>query len=209
MGKSPNLDAAYALGAQDDHRRLYDDWAETYDATFVQGHQYAMPEHLARAALALPARGLALDVGVGTGAVGEHLSGRWTGGLHGLDLSPEMLRIAEQKGLYADLMQADLLKPLPLADHTYDLIISAGTFTLGHLGPDPLPELLRITKPGGWFVLGINQMHYHAAGFQSAFDTLSADISGLTLSACRLYHQGATGDHADDLGWIVQFQKRR
>ena len=47
--------------------------------------------------------------------------------------------------------------------------MSAGTFTHGHVGADAFDELLRITKPGGLFVLSINSKFFVKAGFKEKF----------------------------------------
>lgn len=36
----PDLDAAYALETPDDSRRLYADWAQTYDTSFAKDADY-------------------------------------------------------------------------------------------------------------------------------------------------------------------------
>ena len=59
-----------------------------------------------------------------------------------------MLGVAAGKGIYRNTFTADIFDGLPIADDTYDGFTCAGTFTLGHLGPEPLPELLRVAAPG-------------------------------------------------------------
>mgnify|MGYP001349337263 CR=1 FL=1 len=51
----------------------------------------------------------------------------------------------------------------------FGAVVSAGTFTHGHVGPDVFDELLRITKPGGLFVLSINSKVFIKDGFQKKF----------------------------------------
>ena len=67
--------------------------------------------------------------------------------VHALDLSEEMLEVARQKQVYERLLIGDLTQPLDIADAQYDGIVSAGTFTTGHVGPDALDELLELTRP--------------------------------------------------------------
>jgi hypothetical protein len=40
-----------------------------------------------------------------------------------------------------------------------------GTFTKGHLGPQPINEPLRVATPGAHFARGLNIDHYAAHGF--------------------------------------------
>ena len=50
-------------------------------------------------------------------------------------------------------------------DNHYGAIVSAATFTHGHVGPDVLEELLRGTRSGGLFVFTIHYKLYKKAGF--------------------------------------------
>lgn len=63
---------------------------------------------------------------------------------------------------------------MDIADATFDGITSAGAFTHGHLGPEPLGELIRIAKPEAVFAVGVNAGHYEAAGFAAWFDEAQA-----------------------------------
>ncbi|MFM9086029.1 MAG: class I SAM-dependent DNA methyltransferase [Acidimicrobiia bacterium] len=130
----PGLEAAYALGSPDDHRRLYARWASTYDEDFVEGRRYVYPRtvaaHVAAALGAAGGRGASpdpaapapttappcvVDVGCGTGALAETLALlRPDADVDGLDISPEMLAVARAKRrpdgtpLYRELVVADL-----------------------------------------------------------------------------------------------------
>ena len=112
-----------------------------------------------------------LDIGAGTGLVAAELHGLT---IDGLDISQEMLDVAGRKGLYRNRICADLTGPLDIPDASYGALISAGTFTHGHVGPVCLPELMRIAKPDALFVLGINAGVFDEAGFGSAFADLVA-----------------------------------
>jgi len=90
-----------------------------------------------------------LDAGCGTGLVGEALYRLGHRDLVGLDYSADMLERARHKKVYQRLTQGDLTRPLGIDDGTYDAVICVGTLTLGHVGPQAVPELVRITRPGG------------------------------------------------------------
>ncbi|WP_410813209.1 class I SAM-dependent methyltransferase [Micromonospora sp. 067-2] len=104
----------------------------------------------------LPADGVAVDIGCGTGralpalrhAVGPN------GTVIGLDITPQMLASAatHSRDAAATLVLGDA-RHLPFGDATVDVIFAAGLIT--HL-PDPeagLLELARTTRPGGRLVL--------------------------------------------------------
>lgn len=62
-----------------------------------------------------------LDLGCGTGLAAPLLSGLG-GKLTGVDISPGMLKKAEERGLYARLIEAEAVSFLSRKDATYDLI---------------------------------------------------------------------------------------
>lgn len=99
MAEKPDkLDDAYALKTPEDSRRLYADWAASYDAEFAEATGYRLPEAVAAAFAALGGGGPVLDVGAGTGLVAERLSLRGLGPIDGTDISHEMLNVASAKG---------------------------------------------------------------------------------------------------------------
>ena len=144
-----NVDDAYALKTPADSVRLYGEWADTYDSDFIESVGYVV--YLRIAELLLQQRslinGAVLDVGCGTGIVGVNLREGGIEVVDGIDISPQMLAEAGKKKtkigapVYRNLIAADLTKSLDIPDSQYAGLISAGTFTHGHLGPDLLYEL--------------------------------------------------------------------
>jgi ubiquinone/menaquinone biosynthesis C-methylase UbiE len=128
--------------------------AGTWDTRF--GHD--MPLYAAAIAEAgIPERGIAVDVGCGTGralpalreAVGPD------GTVIGLELTPQMLAQARSKGwaASADLLLLADARRLPFATASVHALFAAGL--VNHL-PDPaagLAELARVTRPGGLLIL--------------------------------------------------------
>jgi predicted TPR repeat methyltransferase len=88
---------------------LFDQYAEKFDHALVETLGYRVPELLADAiGVARPGRfRLALDLGCGTGLMGERLRPSCDR-LEGFDISAEMLRKARAKGIYDRLEKADL-----------------------------------------------------------------------------------------------------
>lgn len=159
LGKSNHqghLGAVYQARKPEEIAALYDSWATSYDAEMARAG-YRHPS----IGLALLSRhaprgtGPVLDAGCGTGLLGEWLSIMGLGPVEGLDISQGMLNMAEARGGYARLHRLALGTPLPFADARFGAIISTGVFTTGHVGPEALPELIRILQPGGPMVLTI------------------------------------------------------
>ncbi|MBY6160618.1 class I SAM-dependent methyltransferase [Mameliella alba] len=205
MQNDPDLESAYGLETPDDNRRLYAQWAKSYDDAFAADLDYMLPLHVAEAYAAVAGQGPVIDLGAGTGLLGAALKTCGIGPVDATDLSEEMLEVAASKALYRRLFQGNLLERLPVADATYAGAASSGTFTHGHVGPEALDEVLRIVRPGGVVALSINAEHWTAKGFSARFDALGDRISGLTLREVRIYGPETTGPHANDLSQVVSF----
>ncbi len=205
----PDLDAAYALETPEDNRKLYAEWAGSYDTGFASDMDYRLPQMVALVlAEVMDGTGPVLDVGAGTGLVAQHFPLRGVVTMDALDISPDMLAVAAQKGLYRDYIEADLTAALDLADETYGAVVSSGTFTHGHVGPDALDALLRVAKPGAVFVLSINAEHFEARGFAAKFAALEPHIRDVEHRIVDIYGPGADAAHAGDQAHIAVFWRR-
>ena len=205
--KSPDLDSAYAIETPDDNRRIYSAWAETYDKTFAQDMDYRMPAVIAELYRQSGGVGNILDIGAGTGLVAKFLGDLGIGPIDGTDISPEMLVVAGKKRLYRRLFEGDVTQHLDVPNGTYDGIVSAGTFTLGHVGPEAIDELLRVASPGARFALSINAKHYEKAGFKAKLDSIQSQIADFALPEAAIYGENAAGDHASDTAFVALFRK--
>ena len=89
---------------------VYRDWAASYDDDVFGRLGFTGSARIAELLVAhLPDRSApVLDLGCGTGAVGVRLAELGVTTIDGVDLSPEMLAIAEQTGAYRTLSVADL-----------------------------------------------------------------------------------------------------
>ena len=179
MTKKLGYDEAYSLKTPSDSKKLYKKWAKTYDKDFAFASNYQSPKKISFFFNKYAKRKDTpiLDVGAGTGLVGEFLYKKNHKKIIGIDISSEMLDEAKLKGHYLSLIEADVTKRIPLKDNSIGAVVSAGTFTHGHVGPNAFDELLRITKPGGLFVLSINSQVFIKNGFQKKFLKINDLIS--------------------------------
>ena len=201
-----DLDEAYQINGPEDAQRMYGDWAPTYDTSFGAAWGYVAPREIAMILRKEVSAGAEiLDIGAGTGLVAEHLRGLT---VDALDITPEMLEIARPKGLYRHLLLGDLTNVLDIPDATYDAVISCGTFTHGHVGPECFPELLRITRPGAIFACGTIGPVLDGAGFGSALARLVA-LGKITPVAWRdiPIYDGADHPHKGDRGLVMVFRR--
>ena len=208
------VDDAYSLETPDDNIRLYADWADSYDADFIASQGYVYHLQIAKRLTEKRAdiKGAVLDVGCGTGVVGVALRAGGFPQIDGIDISPQMLEKSREKTcadgtrVYRNLIQADLAQPLDIQDNQYAALVSAGTFTHGHLGPESLDELWRIAAPGAVCVIGINAAHYKSMGFgeKLSADVASGKITGMTSIETDIYSaRPGDSDHAGDKALVV------
>lgn len=174
------LHEAYSVKTPDDNRRLYAQWAATYETSFVDAQQYRYPKAIAEVfnEVVAPVKRV-LDIGTGTGLTGMYLSRlRPELVIDGMDISPEMLAQARGKKrddgrtVYHQLYERDLTQHVPNENPPYEALFSSGTFTHGHLGPECLRNLLPLLVDKGWLVVGVNNEHFENKGFSRELDSL-------------------------------------
>ncbi len=202
------LAGAYALQTPDQNVAYYRDFAARYDSAFADGLGYVYPLAIA-AALSDVTRppGRILDIGCGTGLVASAIHDRQPEAiLDGVDISPEMVEKAGGKGTYDSLFVADLTQDFSHLPTGYAAIVSAGTFTHGHLGPEPLAGLVDHCASGAVAALGVNSAHFAARGFQQSLDRLQAQgrITTPHLREVPIY-DGRDAAHADDTAFVLTF----
>ena len=192
------LERAYALDSDEMSRALYRDWAQTYDETMLQGLHYQSPQTVARLLAAhLPDRQAAvLDIGCGTGLLGQGLAEHGFGTIDGLDVSPEMMQVAERCGVYRRFIEADLNLPLAIPDASYGGASCCGTFTHGHVGAGCLDELFRVLRSGAPFAFTVKLEVFDSLGFKDKLAALEQQGTIRMLSFAHDRHY-ATSDQPD------------
>lgn len=207
MSDDPDLERAYALETPQDSVRLYADWADSYDHSFVQGTGYVLHLEVARHFALMGGFGPVLDVGAGTGLCGEALNARGISPVDGTDISQPMLEQAGAKGAYRTLFQGNVLDGLTLPHGPYQGAVSSGTFTHGHVGPQGIDTVLHAVRAGGWIVLSVNAQHFKAAGFAAKMSELASRITDVSQTEVAIYAPDATGPHARDTALLLAFRK--
>ncbi|HXX36703.1 MAG TPA: methyltransferase domain-containing protein [bacterium] len=135
--------------AKEHARTTFDRLAGNYESTMEGWHSRRMKAAALRC-LGNALCGSLLDVGCGLGLVLETLAERDPGlALAGLDISPEMIRIAKERlGTRADLRLGDA-EALPWEDHRFDYVVCVDSFHHYPHAIRALAEMHRVLKRGG------------------------------------------------------------
>ena len=206
-GKKRFLDKAYTVKTDADTKALYDAWADVYDEELGE-NEYQQPVRCAAALrtwLAPSENPLILDVGCGSGLSGLALENTGYVQTDGCDYSTGMLEKAKETGAYRRLFETNLnAPPMDVEDAVYDAATCVGVFSFGHVMADALDDILRVLKPEGVLVIGLNDHFYHEGSLTNKLAALeSADII--------VDRKDEHGDHIKGTGltgWVIAARKR-
>jgi predicted TPR repeat methyltransferase len=133
---------------------LFDQYAPQFEHSLVDKLGYRVPEMLdglvveQMAALGIERFAKAIDLGCGTGLMGEKLRAK-VDFLEGVDISAAMIAETARKGIYDNLQKAELVAALNARRAEADLMTAADVFIYcGDLQP-VLAALVPALKPGG------------------------------------------------------------
>ena len=187
------LKGAYNLSTPDDNRKYYEGFAPFYDSVFVKDLGYTYPSVVANLLVEkVKIDGPICDIGCGTGLVASEIKKKAPNAIiDGVDISKDMIQISREKNIYRNLLELNLEDPLHQLLKNYSTVVSAGTFTHGHLGSNALSRLISHFNSGTKFVIGINFDHYHSKGFEKKLKALieSNFIGSFELNEVKVYNK--------------------
>lgn len=203
-GPSEFVSQAYDL-AGESHVEFYRKWANDYDHEMLDKLGYTSPATIASLLIEqLPDKSARiLDIGCGTGLTSRLLHQLGYANLDGFDLSPEMLRVAANRNIYQSLFRADLNQPLEFESNSYDAAISSGTFTHGHVGAEPLDEVVRILKSSGILAITVHCDLWQSHGFEARLKSLECS----NVIECISLKQGPFYEGGELEGWFCVYRK--
>ena len=165
----------HKLTTSEELLKYYQDWTKKnkYNQDMINW-KYTAPQEtvLVLKKYALNNKYKILDAGCGTGLVGIELKKCGYSNIDGVDFSQNMLDLIPQ-GIYKKIEKVDLNKPLKFKTNMYDVVMCVGTFTYGHVKPQALDELIRITKNGGLICFTINEGIYEEYSFDNKIKELT------------------------------------
>jgi SAM-dependent methyltransferase len=131
-------------------REGYAAWSRFYDAQMDGNLDLWLLERIT--GIEWSATRSAVDLACGTGRIGAWLAQRGIAAVDGVDLTPEMLSRARDRGVYRTLLEEDM-RATSLPGGTAQVVVSC--LAIGHV-PDLAPayaECDRLLEPGGHLVL--------------------------------------------------------
>jgi ubiquinone/menaquinone biosynthesis C-methylase UbiE len=136
-------------------KELFDRWANSYDWTFPSFIYQAIHQRLITKVELLPHANI-LDLGCGTGRLLDRLATQFPEiTATGLDLSPQMLRVARQNNRHRPrlIYLEGNAENLPFAEGQFDAVFNTISFLHYPQPEQVLNEVARVLSPGGKFYL--------------------------------------------------------
>lgn len=165
-------------GKPEDSRRIYDEIARDYCGA-VLVRNYIAPTRLVNLfeEVVIDKDASILDMGAGTGLVGQKLYEKGYKNLYAADVSPLMLREARSEGVYKALVSADLTAATPFRERSFDHAICVGVLNPKIAPPSILDTSVRMVKPGGYFIFDLEQELYndHNSSYRQKIEQLLDD----------------------------------
>ena len=167
----------------------YRDWLPTYEVTVEDTMDVALLDRITTVSWSTIER--VADLGCGTGRTAAWLKAKCAARIDGVDLTPEMLAVARNRGLHELLVEGDV-RSTGLEDGGYALVVCC-------LVDEHLPELAslyrearRLLSPHGAFVLvGYHPFFIMSTGMPTHFDR--ADGEPVAVET----HVHLLSDHVD------------
>jgi len=139
---------------------LFDKYAATFERSLTEDLGYSMPMRMAELLASYTAKGevfeAALDLGCGTGLLGQAISGM-VGRVSGVDLSRNMVARARDKGIYDQLIVGDIVDAIKREPLQYSVYLAADVVIYIGALEELFSALRQNAKPGALFLFSTEQ----------------------------------------------------
>ena len=151
-----------------------------------------------------------LDLGSGTGKVGEALHQLGHRNIDALDFSPESLEVAKEKGVYKNLipgsMASENSQGLGVMEKEYDAATCFGVFTLAHVKGKGFDDFIYAVKAGGLACFSVREdvaddPSYH---YNEKMEELCREKKWKLLH--KSYEQYCAKDNVNLKAWLYIYQ---
>jgi predicted TPR repeat methyltransferase len=138
---------------------VFDNYAKDFEQSLIEKLQYKTPAALQKLYEKLfsdESRDICLDLGCGTGLAGEQFKNCCKEFI-GVDISKEMLGVADKKNIYNKLVKDDILHFLKKGKQNCDLILAADVFTYMGALEKIFKECFDTSRNGGLFLFSVEE----------------------------------------------------
>eukprot|EP00794_Sanderia_malayensis_P010935 gene10935-12096_t len=165
----------------------YDRWSEKFDEDMVKTKYNTPAACLAGLMEFADAYGVnkdskIIDVGAGTGALGLLLKAEGFTNVDALDGAKQMIEASTKKNCYNKLIHAFVgASDGPAAvmeGHAYKVLFCVACFSLGHMQPKHLDDLVKMVQHGGLLIFTVRRDADEKFGFKKKIDEM---VSANTL----------------------------
>lgn len=208
MGYPEDCNLAYSYNTSEELRDYYNGIANYYNL-FLESNGYVLHKNVAEifAAQWKDVVGNVLDVCCGSGKLGleakQYLPSKVV--LDGLDFSSHMIAEAETWGVYNAFHNVDLKGDLSAVSQKYDVLISSGAFTPGHLDANDLINLTQLMTNHGRVFISVKKDLFEEGNFDAR---IQSEVENGLISHV-MYTEVPIWDNPSftDTAIVVSFQK--
>eukprot|EP00999_Lentomonas_sp_LEN2_P000824 NODE_1824_length_725_cov_88.715719_g1774_i0.p1 GENE.NODE_1824_length_725_cov_88.715719_g1774_i0~~NODE_1824_length_725_cov_88.715719_g1774_i0.p1 ORF type:complete len:211 (+),score=20.07 NODE_1824_length_725_cov_88.715719_g1774_i0:83-715(+) len=137
-----------------------------------------------------------VDVGCGDGLMGQVLADAGYTNMTGMDISGEMLKLAESRRVYKDLQKGDIAAGLQYEDQRFQVLVCLSV--TAYLPPESMRELTRVVQKEGTLVISFSNKK-----LPKWMEVIQPMIDDGTLQLVRK----VSFEGADKLRWLLQLSR--
>ena len=157
-----------------DPEKHYDSWAKQYEKELLEDYGYCAHIISSKAFSNYELRKSCniIDIGCGTGLVGESLKSSGFLNISGLDVSSKMIAIAKKKQIYREFYQKKIENLEGIISKPFEALICVGSFGLGHIGPESLELLVKLVKKNSLIIIFMNAEPFNLENYMDYIEDL-------------------------------------
>ncbi len=172
LGKK--LAAVSGKNVRIDPEEHYDLWAKQYEKELLDDYGYCAHIIGSKAFSTYELRKSCniIDIGCGTGLVGEELKSSGFLNIWGLDVSSKMIAIAKKKQIYREFYQKKIENLEGIISKPFEALICIGSFGLGHIGPESLKLLVKLVERNSLIIIFMNAEPFNLENYMDYIEDL-------------------------------------
>ena len=169
-----NLAAVSGKNVSIDPEEHYDSWAKQYEKELLEDYGYCAHIIGSKAFSTYELRKSCniIDIGCGTGLVGEELKSSGFLNIWGLDVSSKMIAIAKKKKVYREFYQKKIENLDGIISKPFEALICVGSFGLGHIGPESLKLLVKLVEKNSLIIIFMNAEPFNLENYMGYIEDL-------------------------------------